>query len=170
MQLIATVSGTMVVFLNLFVFQPLLVSFILSYYMLTFVAWLLAFSPVLVFLCYTLYNAVCQHRYKNRICHEVDIVPEDRCLDVLDGSNSDSEEYLSFDFTPSASSLLSDGEQRDDQCSSTELDSVMRIFEIYGHNEAPDEDDWSMSSSETDSAKSYSSKHTDSIEGDVAAV
>jgi hypothetical protein len=57
-QLIATASPSLVVFLNLFVFHPLLVSFIQSYYMLTLVIWLLAFSPVLVVICYITYDAV----------------------------------------------------------------------------------------------------------------
>jgi hypothetical protein len=46
-QLIATVSGTMIVCLKLFVFHPLLAPFIKSYYILTLVTWLLAFSPCL---------------------------------------------------------------------------------------------------------------------------
>jgi hypothetical protein len=42
-QLIATTSATLIVFLKLFVFHPLLVSYIHSYFLLTCVAWLLAF-------------------------------------------------------------------------------------------------------------------------------
>jgi hypothetical protein len=73
-----------------------------------------------------MYDAVCHHWDKNRLCHEVDVVPEGRCLDVLNGSDSCPEESISFDLTPSvshvsrrpsASSLLSDGERRDVQCS-----------------------------------------------------
>jgi hypothetical protein len=47
-QLIATASSSLVVFLHLFVFRPLLAPYIESYYVLVWAAWLLAFSPVIV--------------------------------------------------------------------------------------------------------------------------
>jgi hypothetical protein len=177
-QLIATASSSLVVFLHLFVFHPLLVSYIQSYYLLTCVVWLLAFSPVIAVVCYVMYDVVCRHRDRNRIYDEIDIVPEVPRIDILNGSDSCSEVSLSFNFTPSvsrvsrslsASSLFSDDELHDDQCSSTELDSMLRTIERCCI-EAPDEEDWSMSSDDPNSAKSHLSKYIDSIECDVAAM
>jgi hypothetical protein len=177
-QLIATASSSLVVFLHLFVFHPLLVSYIQSYYLLTCVAWLLAFSPVIAVLCYVMYDVVYRHCDRNRICHEVDVVPEVLRIDILNGSDCCSEVSLSFNFTPSVSHIsrslseashFRDDELHNDQCSNTELDSILRTLERC-YIEGPDEEDWSMSSNETNSAKSLSSKHIDSIECDVAAM
>jgi hypothetical protein len=177
-QLIATASSLLVVFLKLFVCHPLLVSYIQSYYLLTCVSWLLAFSPVIAVVCYVMYDVVCRHWDRNRISHEIDIVPEVSRIDILNGSDSCSEVFLSFDLTPSVShvsrslseaSHFSDDEQHDDHCSSTELDSILRSLESC-YIEASDEEDWSMSSSETNSTNSHSSEHMDSIECDAAAM
>jgi hypothetical protein len=177
-QLIATASSSLVVFLHLFAFRPLLVSYIQSYYLLTCVAWLLSFSPLIAVICYVMYDGVCRHWDRNRICHEVEIVPEVPRIDILNGSDSCSEVSLSYNFTPSVShvsrslsegSYFSDDELHDNQCSSTKLDSKWRTIECC-YIEAPDEGDWSMSSNETNSAKAHSSKHIDSIECDVAAM
>jgi hypothetical protein len=46
----------------------------------------------------------------------------------------------------------------------------MRTFEPRCYDEAEDEEDWSMSSSEINPVKSNSSKHTGSIECDIASV
>jgi hypothetical protein len=177
-QLIATASSSLVVFLKLYVFHPLLVSHIQSYYLLTCVAWLLAFSPVIAVVCNVMYDGVYRHWDRNRICHEVEIVPEVPRIDILNGSDSCSEVSLSFNFTPSVShvsrslsdaSNFSDDELHDDQCSSTELDSILRTLERC-YDEAPDEEDWSLSSNDLNSAKSHASIHIDSIECDVAAM
>jgi hypothetical protein len=164
-QLIATTSATLIVFLNLFVFRPLLISYIQSYYLLICVTWLLAFSPVIAVICYVMYDGVCRHRGKNRICDEVDIViPDVTCLDVVDGSDSCSEPSISFDFIPldsnvsrslSASSHVSDGEQLDDRCSSVDLDLMLQMLESC-NNEALDNADWSASSIEGDCSLSSS--------------
>jgi hypothetical protein len=51
------------------------------------VACLFSYHSIAV-MCYVMYGAVCRHRDKNRIGHEVDIViPEVTCLDVVDGSD-----------------------------------------------------------------------------------
>jgi hypothetical protein len=189
-QLIATVSSSLVVFLHLFVFRPLLVPYIQSYYMLTFVAWLLAFAPVLAVICYVVYDAVYQRRCrcKNRIGQQVEMVIADvpRIEYVVDRSDSCPEVAVSFEVAPPvyhgsrrpslASSRLRDGEQRGDQCgssksrnssgssSSSSSSSSMSCNEINS-----DEEDGSMSSSETDSTQSHSSKHVDGIEYDAAA-
>jgi hypothetical protein len=142
------------------------------------VSWLLAFSPVIAVICYVMYDTVCRHWDRNRICDEVDIGSEVPRIDILNGSDSCSEVSLSFNFTPSVShvsrslseaSHFSDDELHDDQCSSTELDSFLRSLERC-YIEAPDEEDWSISSNETNSAKSHSSKHNDSMECDVTAM
>jgi hypothetical protein len=129
------------------------------------VTWLLAFSPVIAVICYVMYDGVCRHRGKNRICDEVDIViPDVTCLDVVDGSDSCSEPSISFDFIPldsnvsrslSASSHVSDGEQLDDRCSSVDLDLMLQMLESC-NNEALDNADWSASSIEGDCSLSSS--------------
>jgi hypothetical protein len=127
---------------------------------------------------FVMYDTMYHHWDRNRICHEVDIVQEVPRIDILNDSDSCSEVSLSFNFTSSVShvsrslskaSHFSDDELHDVQCSSTELDSILRTLE-HCYIEAPDEEDWSISSNETYSAKLYKSKRIDSFECDVAAM
>jgi hypothetical protein len=106
-QLIATASATLIVFLKIFVFHPLLVSYIQSYYLLTCMAWLLAFFPAVAAIGYVMYDAVYHDRDMNRICHETDIIPEEPRVDNLEDSNKCAEVSLSFIINPSVSSEAS---------------------------------------------------------------